>query len=61
MDMGGTSFETCLVLGGRPAVRGELAAEGEPVLASTVDLETVGAGGGSLAWVDPGGAMRVGP
>jgi N-methylhydantoinase A len=61
MDMGGTSFETCLVLGGKPAVRGELAAEGEPVLASTVDLETVGAGGGSLAWVDPGGALRVGP
>jgi N-methylhydantoinase A len=61
MDMGGTSFETCLVLGGGPTVRGELAAEGEPVLASTIDLETVGAGGGSVAWVDPGRALRVGP
>lgn len=61
MDMGGTSFETCLVLGGRPAVRNEFAAEGRPVLASTLDLETVGAGGGSLAWVDPGGGLRVGP
>ena len=61
MDMGGTSFDTCLVLRGRPAVRSEFIAGGEPVIGSTLDLETVGAGGGSLAWTDAGGALRVGP
>src|SRR6266545_3511012 len=52
---------TCSSARARPAVRSEFAAEGGPVLASTLDIETVGAGGGSLAWVDPGGALRVGP
>ncbi|MGQ0670359.1 MAG: hydantoinase/oxoprolinase family protein [Actinomycetota bacterium] len=61
MDMGGTSFDTCLVLRGRPAVRGESDVGGYPVLASALDLVTVGAGGGSLARVDAGGALRVGP
>jgi N-methylhydantoinase A len=61
MDMGGTSFDTCLVLGGRPNVRPETTVAGHPVLSSTVDLVTVGAGGGSLAAVDAGGALTVGP
>jgi len=61
MDMGGTSFDTCLVLDGRPAAKGEVEVAGYPVLTSAVDLVTVGAGGGSLARVDPGGALRVGP
>jgi N-methylhydantoinase A len=61
MDMGGTSFDTCLVTGGRPSVRGESTVAGWPVLASSVDLVTVGAGGGSIARVDAGGALRVGP
>ena len=61
MDMGGTSFDTALVLGGRPKVRGGSEVAGWPVLASAIDLVTVGAGGGSLAEVDAGGALRVGP
>lgn len=61
MDMGGTSFDTCLVLDGVPAVRGTSEVGGWPVVSSAVDLVTVGAGGGSLATVDPGGALRVGP
>jgi N-methylhydantoinase A len=61
MDMGGTSFDTCLVLDGRPSVRGESAVAGWPVLASAIDLVTVGAGGGSIARVDAGGALIVGP
>lgn len=61
MDMGGTSFDACLVLDGRPAVRGESQVAGWPVLSSAVDLVTVGAGGGSIAKVDSGGALRVGP
>jgi N-methylhydantoinase A len=61
LDMGGTSFDTCLVLGGAPVVRGESEVGGWPVLASSVDVVTVGAGGGSIARVDAGGALRVGP
>jgi N-methylhydantoinase A len=61
MDMGGTSFDTCLVIGGEPAVRPETTVGGHPVLASTVDIVTVGAGGGSIAAVDQGGALVVGP
>src|ERR671930_413573 len=61
MDMGGTSFDTALVLGGRPKVRGGSEIAGWPVLASAIDLVTVGAGGGSLAEVGAGGALRVGP
>ena len=61
IDMGGTSFDTCLVLDGRPSVRGESHVAGWPVLSSSVDLVTVGAGGGSIATVDAGGALRVGP
>jgi N-methylhydantoinase A len=59
--MGGTSFDTCLVLDGRPSVRGEFEVAGWPVLTSAVDLATVGAGGGSVARVDAGGALGVGP
>jgi N-methylhydantoinase A len=61
MDMGGTSFDTCLVLDGSPVVRGGSEVGGWPILASAVDLVTVGAGGGSVARVDAGGALRVGP
>ncbi len=61
MDMGGTSFDTCLVLDAHPTVRPESEAAGHPVLASAVDLVTVGAGGGSIAAVDRGGALIVGP
>jgi N-methylhydantoinase A len=60
-DMGGTSCDVCVVEGGR--VRETTAREvgGRPLALPMVDIHTVGAGGGSIAWRDPGGALRVGP
>jgi N-methylhydantoinase A len=60
-DMGGTSCDVCVVEGGR--VRETTAREvgGRPLSLPMVDIHTVGAGGGSIAWRDPGGALRVGP
>ena len=60
IDMGGTSFEASLVIQGESAVRNEREVGGFPILAPMVDIHTVGAGGGSLAWNDTG-ALRVGP
>jgi N-methylhydantoinase A len=60
-DMGGTSCDVCVVEGG--AVRETTGREvgGRPLALAMVDIHTVGAGGGSIAWRDPGGALRVGP
>lgn len=60
-DVGGTSFDTCLVNDGRPAMLYEGNIEGMPVQAPWVDIRSIGAGGGSIAHVDPGGLLRVGP
>lgn len=60
MDMGGTSFEASLVVAGQSAIRTEREVGGFPILAPLVDIHTIGAGGGSLAWTD-GGLLRVGP
>jgi N-methylhydantoinase A len=61
MDMGGTSCDVSLVSGGDPLVTTETTVGDYPVSVPTVDVHTVGAGGGSIAWVDAGGALRVGP
>jgi N-methylhydantoinase A len=61
LDMGGTSTDVCLISGGEVARRGERSVGGLPLRLPTVDLHTVGAGGGSLVWRDSGGALRVGP
>lgn len=60
-DMGGTSCDVCVVEGG--AVRETAGREvgGRPLALPMVDIHTVGAGGGSVAWRDPGGALRAGP
>jgi N-methylhydantoinase A/oxoprolinase/acetone carboxylase beta subunit len=60
-DMGGTSCDVCVVEGG--VVRETAAREvaGRPLSLPMVDIHTVGAGGGSIAWRDAGGALRVGP
>ncbi|HEX8157107.1 MAG TPA: hydantoinase/oxoprolinase family protein [Solirubrobacteraceae bacterium] len=60
-DMGGTSCDVCVVE--RGAVRETAGREvgGRPLALAMVDIHTVGAGGGSIAWRDPGGALRVGP
>jgi N-methylhydantoinase A len=60
-DMGGTSTDVCLLPGGRAARVAEREVGGFPIRLPTVDLHTVGAGGGSLVRVDAGGAIRVGP
>ncbi|QEW20815.1 Acetophenone carboxylase gamma subunit [Marinibacterium anthonyi] len=60
-DVGGTSFDTALILGGEPQVLYEGVIDGMPVQTTWVDVRSIGAGGGSLAHVDRGGLMRVGP
>lgn len=60
IDMGGTSFEASLVIDGKAVVRTEREVGGFPILASMVDIHTIGAGGGSIAYSDHG-ALRVGP
>jgi N-methylhydantoinase A len=60
-DMGGTSTDVCLLPGGRAARVAEREVGGFPIRLPTVDVHTVGAGGGSLVRRDAGGAIRVGP
>ena len=60
VDMGGTSFDLSLIVDGTPRVTSEVEFEGLPLLMSAVDIHTIGAGGGSLAWLE-GGRLRVGP
>ena len=59
--MGGTSTDVCVIAGGRAERTSERPVSGLPIRLPTVDLHTVGAGGGSLVWRDAGGALRVGP
>ncbi len=61
MDMGGTSCDVSLVRDGDPLVTTDVEVGDYPVGVPTVDVHTVGAGGGSVAWLDDGGALRVGP
>ncbi len=61
LDMGGTSTDVCLIAGGEAERSAEREIAGYPVRLPAVDLHTVGAGGGSIARVDEGGALRVGP
>jgi N-methylhydantoinase A len=61
VDMGGTSFETALVLEGEPQQMLETEVEGHALRLPMLDIRSIGAGGGSIAWIDQGGALRVGP
>jgi len=60
-DMGGTSTDVCLIAAAATIRSAERSVAGLPVRLPTVDLQTVGAGGGSIVWRDAGGALRVGP
>lgn len=60
IDMGGTSFDVSLVVDGQPDMTTETYLEGFPLLMPMVNIHTVGAGGGSIAWLEAGG-LRVGP
>jgi N-methylhydantoinase A len=60
-DVGGTSFDTCLVVDGEPTMTYEAEVDGMPLQAPFVDVHSIGSGGGSLAYRDAGGLLRVGP
>jgi N-methylhydantoinase A len=60
-DMGGTSTDVCLIRDGEPAKKSERTMGGFPVRTRTLDIHTIGAGGGSIAWTDAGGLLKVGP
>ncbi|MBO0872011.1 MAG: hydantoinase/oxoprolinase family protein [Pseudonocardia sp.] len=60
VDMGGTSFDVSMIVDGEPDTSVEARLEGLPLLMSVVNIHTVGAGGGSVAWMEAGG-LRVGP
>jgi N-methylhydantoinase A len=60
-DMGGTSTDVAAVRGGAAQVTTESVVAGVPIKLPMVDVHSVSAGGGSIAWMDEGGALRVGP
>ena len=60
-DMGGTSCDVCVIDGGRVVETAQREVAGRPLALPALDIHTVGAGGGSIAWRDAGGALRVGP
>lgn len=60
-DMGGTSTDVCRITGGALAVGSGHEVAGRVNRVPAVPIRTIGAGGGSIAWLDPGGALRVGP
>jgi N-methylhydantoinase A len=61
IDIGGTSTDVALIVDGHVARVDEIAVDGLPIALPSLDVHTVGAGGGSIAWIDDGGALRVGP
>jgi N-methylhydantoinase A len=61
LDMGGTSTDVCLVVEGDPTITTDATLARLPIGIPMVDIQTVGAGGGSIAWIDSGGMLSVGP
>jgi len=61
LDMGGTSTDVALIAGGEVERGAERSVGGYPMRLPSIDIQTVGAGGGSIAWRDEGGALHVGP
>lgn len=60
-DVGGTSFDTTIITDGTPKLLYEAQVLGHPLQTSWIDVRSIGAGGGSIAYVDSGGALKVGP
>lgn len=60
-DMGGTSTDVSLIKGGAPSMSNQAVVHGHPLKLPMLDIHTVGAGGGSIAYVDAGGLLKVGP
>ncbi len=61
VDIGGTSCDIALVSAGKPLVRPDGRIDGYPVRVPMVDVNAIGSGGGSIAWIDAAGGLRVGP
>ncbi len=61
LDMGGTSLDAAIIIGGQPAITTAATFQGLPVSLPTLDINTIGAGGGSIGWVDAGDHLQVGP
>ena len=61
VDIGGTSTDISLVVGGKFSASDEKTISGYPVRIPSIDISTIGAGGGSIGWVDSGGILKVGP
>lgn len=61
MDIGGTSTDISLIRNGEPAITRDAKLEDFPIRLPVIDINAIGAGGGSIAWIDEGGALRVGP
>ncbi len=60
-DVGGTTFDVALIVDGEPLEKAETQVNRRPVLQPTLDIVSIGAGGGSIAWLDGEGGLRVGP
>src|SRR5271169_1106326 len=61
LDMGGTSTDVALLQGGEARLAREAVVHGYPIKAPMLDIHTVGAGGGAIAFIDSGGLLKVGP
>ena len=61
IDMGGTSFDICLIPQGKPSISTLSRVEGWHLMVPMLDIHTIGAGGGSIAWLDQAGGLHVGP
>jgi len=61
LDMGGTSLDASIIIDGKPTVTTAASFQGLPVSLPTLDINTIGAGGGSIGWVDAGDHLQVGP
>ncbi len=60
-DMGGTTFDVSLIRDARPEIRTSGLLHTHAVRAPTIDIDSIGAGGGSIAWIDHGGGVHIGP
>ena len=61
VDIGGTSSDIALIAQGKPVIRPDGLLDGYRIRVPMVDVNSIGAGGGSIAWIDAGGGLRVGP
>lgn len=61
IDMGGTSLDASLIVGGAPTTVSEAHFQGQPISLPSLNIKTLGAGGGSIAWIDKAGHLHVGP